>query len=481
MPSELIELSRRWLDSQKWNRLAYFRPYPFQQRFFGLSKENVASLLMAGNGVGKTFPGAVAAATHLTGRYPADWPGRRFDHPIKLWAATLDDGFQKDNNQAALLGEDLGESLGTGWVPRDCIVGKPKPRQSGIGDVADSVNIRHVSGGNSKLIFKTYKQGWRKFQGAKPDVIWMDEQPEEQSADEGPIWSEVLTRLVRSADSIVYLTLTPLLGETALIRDFLSPKTPGFAWVGATWDDAPHMTPERKAMLRASYPAHELETRTLGVPMMGGGKVFKVSETDIKCEPFPIPAWFRIICGIDFGIDHPFATAWLAYDADKDIEYVIDGFRMSDKTALHHAEAIKTRNMDWCPVAWPHDGLNRKDDGSAKALPLWHMYRKHGLNMLPVSARYEDDVGGGQPVEPIVLDLTERMSTGKFKVFSTLPEFFEEFRSLHRKDGRIVATRDDLIKAVMYAKMMRRYALPQQRPGGFAPKHQERLVSMWTR
>ena len=306
--------------------------------------------------------------------------------------------------------------------------------------------------------------------------MWWDEQPDDTSADEGRIYVEIQTRIFRSG-GLAYGTLTPLLGETDTIRHFLYPKAPGIAWMGATWDDAPHLKEEDKARLRASYPAHELDARTLGVPMMGQGKVFKVNEAEIRCDPFEIPAWFRVICGIDFGIDHPFAAAWLALDPDKDIIYVTDGFRMSDKTAVHHVEAIKARGDDF-PVAWPHDGLNRKDDGSQKAIPLWRMYSAKGLNMLPLSARYEDKTGGGQPVEPVIMDLTERMNTGRFKVFSHMSEFFEELRSLHRKDGRVVALRDDFLKAVFYAYMMRRYAIPKTRRD-VQPKHQPARTSMW--
>ena len=50
------------------------------------------------------------------------------------------------------------------------------------------------------------------------------------------------------------------------------------------------------------------------------------------------------------------------------------------------------------------------------------------------------------------------METGRFKVFSTCPEFFEEFRLYHRKDGKIVKERDDVISAVRYAVMMKRFA-----------------------
>jgi len=51
------------------------------------------------------------------------------------------------------------------------------------------------------------------------------------------------------------------------------------------------------------------------------------------------------------------------------------------------------------------------------------------------------------------------MENGKFKVFSTLPDWFEEFRMYHRKEGKIVPIRDDLMAATRYAFQSQRYAV----------------------
>jgi len=350
------------------------------------------------------------------------------------------------------------EALGTGAIPRNLIIGKPKTRQAGIADVVDTAKIRHVSGGISHLNLKTYEQGWRLWQGAAPDLIWMDEQPDENTLNEKGIFTEAQTRVFRSG-GLIYLTLTPLLGETEMIRHFSQPKAKGIWMGGATWDDAPHLNEEDKERLRLTYPAHELDARTKGIPMLGEGRVFTVGEETITCPPFNIREfpWYRVICGVDFGIDHPAAGCWLAHDADADVIYVYDAYRMAGETAIYHAAAIKAKGND-IPVAWPHDGMNREKKG---AETLADSYRVHGANMLPLSARYDRKVGGAQPVEPIVNEMLERMKTGRFKVMASVGLFLEEFRSYHRKDGKIVAARDDVLKAAMYGLMMLRYAAPR--------------------
>ena len=57
-----------------------------------------------------------------------------------------------------------------------------------------------------------------------------------------------------------------------------------------------------------SYPEHEREARTKGIPSLGSGRVFPIAEETILCDPIPIPKhWFQIV-GIDFGWEHPFAA-----------------------------------------------------------------------------------------------------------------------------------------------------------------------------
>ena len=62
---------------------------------------------------------------------------------------------------------------------QDIIDAEDAAYQAGLADVVDTVKVRHVSGDISTIIFKTYEQGWRKWQGTAPHVVWDDEEPEE--------------------------------------------------------------------------------------------------------------------------------------------------------------------------------------------------------------------------------------------------------------------------------------------------------------
>ena len=76
----------------------------------------------------------------------------------------------------------------------------------------------------------------------------------------------------------------------------------------------------------------------------------------------------------------------------------------------------------------------------------------------------EEEGTGGNGVEAGVLDLLDRMQTGRFKVFDHLNDWFEEFRMYHRKDGKIVKLADDLMSATRYAAMMKRHAITKPMP-----------------
>ena len=154
---------------------------------------------------------------------------------------------------------------------------------------------------------------------------------------------------------------------------------------------------------------------------------------------------------MDFGIDHPFAAVKLAWDRDSDTIYVTHAYRQRGLTPIGHASALKHwGNIPW---AWPHDGLIR-DKQSGRQLAQF--YRDEGLGLLSEHAQYPDERGNG--LEASILDLNQRMESGRFKVFEHLEPWFEEFRFYHRKDGLPVKERDDLISATRYSVMCLHYA-----------------------
>lgn len=217
-----------------------------------------------------------------------------------------------------------------------------------------------------------------------------------------------------------------------------------------TIDDAEHYTPERRAEIIAAYPAHEREARAKGIPVLGSGRIFPIAEELIKVAPFRLPPYWPRIGALDFGWDHPSAAVELAYDSEADIVYVTKSARGSQQTPAMQAITLKPWGA-WLPWAWPHDGHNETLAGAGVALAK--QYEEHGLNMLSSHAQFSD---GSNSVEAGLMDILDRMQTGRLKVFDNLNEWFEEFRLYHRKEGRVVKLKDDLMSATRYGVMMLR-------------------------
>lgn len=417
--------------------------YPWQAEFHNAGAANQERLLIAGNRTGKTSCAAAETACHLIGEYPKWWKGKKFDRPTRGWVGSESWEASRDIVQAALLGKE--GQPGTGWIPARTLVSVRK-RQAGVAEVAELLIVRHKSGGYSTLSFKSYEQERAKWQGAKLDFVWLDEEPPMS------LYTEAKTRLLDSG-GILYITFTPLLGETELVKHFLNREIKGTYFKNVTWDDAPHLTREQKDQFWSSYPEYERATRSQGMPMLGTGAVFPLDDSEISIIPFEIPPHFYRINGVDFGIDHPGAGAHLAWDKDNDTIYVYDCYKQSGQTPIYHVSALH-KHGKWIPNAWPLDGMQR-DKGSGIALK--DLYRNAGAYMLNDPAHYPDE--RGRHVEPGVIEMLEYMRTNRFRVFKNLSQWFEEKRSYHREDGKIVTMHDDIMAATRYAFIMRRYAI----------------------
>lgn len=191
--------------------------YPKHLQFFAAGTEHQERAAIAANRVGKSFGiGGYETTLHLTGLYPDWWPGRRFAHPVDVWAAGDTTETTRDIVQLILLGPH-GE-YGTGLIPGDNIIGDPTHR-GGVAQAVDTVRVRHASGGISILGFKSYDQGRKKFQGTAKHVVWMDEEPPED------VYSECMARLM-TTNGMMLSTFTPLEGLSNVVLRYMPDMAP---------------------------------------------------------------------------------------------------------------------------------------------------------------------------------------------------------------------------------------------------------------
>jgi phage terminase large subunit-like protein len=422
--------------------------YPKQMAFFAAGATHRQRAFMAGNRVGKTLAALYEVTCHLTGIYPDWWRGKRFDRPIKAWVCGDTSKSVREGVQEKLLGPM--SDPGTGILPGELI----EAREIKQGEALDWVRVRHRDGGLSQVYFKSYDQGREAFQFTEVDAIVLDEEPPIE------IYEECVTRTMTTS-GIVMLTFTPLRGVTQVVQRYMregtlieGPVNDSRYLVQCSWDDVPHLDEATKREIAAEYPEHVRAARTRGIPVLGSGRVFPVEEEAIICDPPDPPAHWVVIGGMDFGIDHPFAAVRLLWDRDEDVIYVERDFSATGVDSIPPLVWPRLKNWGDIPWAWPQDGLQR-DKGSG--IQIAQAYREAGFRMLPEHATFED---GSRGLEAGIMQMLERMKTGRWKVSRTCELWLKEFRAYHRKDGQIVKVGDDVISASRYAFMMRRFAQP---------------------
>lgn len=444
-------------------KLEFYQPYPKQRVFHDVGgEEDVRErLLMAANQVGKTLSASAETAMHLTGKYPDWWDGIRYDRPVAWMAASETAKLTRDGAQVHLCGWPKFPK-GTGMIPGVDLL--TNPAAQGTPDAYDYIRVQHYNpqgekDGESICYLRSYDQGRERVQSLTLDGVWLDEEPDLD------FYTECLTR-TNIVMGPVYLTFTPLKGMSDVVMRFLKEKRAGTRVIQMTLEDAPHYSPAQRKAIEASYPEHEREARAKGVPVMGSGRVFPVMESLLAEDAFQIPDHWPRIAGMDIGYDHPTAGSWMAWDRDTDTVHVYDAYRVRQESPVVHAAAFKARGP-WIPIAWPHDALQHDKGGDCAQIA--QQYRNQGLKMLPEKATHPPALGeaegsGGNSLEAGIMDMLDRMRTGRFKVAKHLNDWWEEFRLYHRKDGKIVKENDDLMSATRVGVMMLRHAKVRVQP-----------------
>ncbi len=208
--------------------------YIKHMEFFEKGQKERERAFMAANRIGKTMSaGGYEVACHLTGVYPPWWPGRRWDRPVRVWAAGDTGETVREIIQPVLFGQ--AGAIGTGLI-RANTLGRMTSKR-GVPDTVESARIEHSSGGLSTLLFKSYEQGRKAFQGTKMDLIWLDEEPSMA------IYSECLLRTAATSPDgsdwgSILCTFTPLLGISEVVMHFL-----GTDWGADVMDTRPKLDP----------------------------------------------------------------------------------------------------------------------------------------------------------------------------------------------------------------------------------------------
>jgi hypothetical protein len=227
--------------------------------------------------------------------------------------------------------------------------------------------------------------------------------------------------------------------------------------VQADWDDAPHLTEEAKTKMLKETPPHLRDARSKGIPSLGTGAIYPVSEEQFVVDPFLIPIFWPRGYALDVGWNRT-AAIWGAHDRDSDIIYLTTEHYQQHGTPAVHAAAIKARGMpwkgarDWQPgvIDPASNQANQKDGEALKAI-----YVNLGLNLVDA----ENEVEAG------IFDVWSRLSEGRLKVFRTCQNWLYEYRRYYRdKNGKVVKKDDHLMDGTRYLCRPRAVARMRVKP-----------------
>jgi phage terminase large subunit-like protein len=334
--------------------------------------------------IGKTFGTAYEVALHLTGKYPDDWKGYRFDKPILAWCVGITGDQVRDVLQNELFGTATvknQDAIGTGAIPRDDIVMDMLVKD---GHRITGATIKHVSGDTSELVFKSTQQGEHVMMGATVDLIWLDEEDKHKSSE---VYAQCLTR-TGTTNGHVILTATPENGKTALIQQFQEDETGELYLQNATWDDAPHLDEAAKKRLLAGIPSWQRDMRSRGIPVLGTGLVFEF-DPYTKTKELQINDVDEVLWSLDIGwTNDTTALSLMCRKADGTIFIAEQHYLEEDEEgnnirgASHVAKIIKDSHYPNAPLIRPNDASFNADSGGAYGKEL----RDLGIKVLTESA-----------------------------------------------------------------------------------------------
>jgi phage terminase large subunit-like protein len=411
--------------------------YPKHWEFFDAGKNFKQRLFRAANRIAKTTFAALEISYHLTGHYPPDWNGHRFAGANAWWVCGDRSDTVKQILQPMLLGT-VG-NFGTGVIPKNLLdlgtIRDAKKTETGVG----SFRVLHVSGGWSTVEFKTYQSGRSAFEGTERS-IWMDEEPPED------VYVEALLRTM-TGNNILMMTFTPLRGISGVVKafskdgQFIEGDVGGGKHVTvATWDDAPHLTPEAKKALWDSIPPFQRDARTKGHPSLGSGAIYPVPESDFVVPSFPIPKHWLRLYALDVG--NKTGAVWLAKDPESEQWHAFDNYYKERQEPSIHVQAIAARGK-WIPGAIDPAARGRSQiDGRQ----LMEMYTDLGLKLSPAV----------NAVEAGLYTVWELLSTDRLKIHDKCRYLIEEMRNYRRDEqGRVIKEADHLCDCLRYAVMTR--------------------------
>lgn len=430
-----------------------------QMAFHRCKKRN--RWVFGGNRSGKTECGAVEAVWWARGIHPY----RKNRSAVEGWIVSLSYEVQRDVAQAKFL-----SYLNPDWI-EDVVMSSGRKESAEYG-IIDYILIKNVSGGVSKVSFKSCDQGREKFQGTSLDFVWFDEEPPLD------IYQECRMRVLDRKGE-VWGTMTPLKGLTWVYDAiYLNSAGDDEVWCEhMEWADNPFLDPDEVAALSSCMDEETLNSRRYGKFSAAEGIVYREFDQSrhVLEAPFSVPFEWQDTLSIDPGLNNPLACLFFATDYDGNV-YVVGEWYEAGRDIDYHAKKIfETADS----LGWHRDAKGRlealidsaatqKTLASAKSVADLFFERN-----IVVNTRVDKDLFSG------IARVKSYFAADKIKIFPCCVNLIRELKSYWWGAGdRPVKKDDHALDALRYYIMSRpEPAKPTKPSKTVIQKDKDRLIS----
>ena len=398
--------------------------------------------VFGGNRTGKTECGAVESIWLARGIHPY----RQNKKDVSGWVVSLSTKVQKEVAQEKIL-----KYLNKSWI-EDIVMREGKKGSPEYG-VIDTIIIKNVFGGLSRISFKSCEEGREKFQGTSLDFVWFDEEPPED------IYFECKMRVLDKCGDI-FGTMTPLKGLTFIYSEiYLNVRNDDEVfYIFMDWSDNPYLSKSEIERLSASMSSSELESRKYGhFGLKDAGLVYSEFDENINViEPFIVPRDWQEIISIDPGLSNPLSCHFYAVDYDGNV-YVVAEWYKAGLSVEEHAVQIKAiadvlswkRRKDGRLEAIIDSAANQRTLSGARSVS--ELFFDNGIL---VNTRVDKDLFSGiSRVKSYIKD-----SSGKSKlfIFKSCVNMIREFKSYFwGNEDRPIKKNDHSLDELRYFIMSR--------------------------
>jgi phage terminase large subunit-like protein len=301
------------------------------------------------------------------------------------------------------------------------------PRDPQIVTKVNDSDFQVFFSNGSVITGKSADSGREKFQGASVDLIWIDEEVEEDVYDE-------CYQRTSDCKGKILLTLTPLSDIASgarhpwvydLYEKVLKHAVTDVKFVSLSVFDNPYVADEEKEKLRAKWAGHfEERARLYGEFIQRSGLVYNMWDPKAHLvKPGYISRdWFRVVC-IDPAATGTTAALWCAVDPHGNLTFYREYYE-KDLIVSDHAKNILVRNAGDPVDVWlidPKWGSQRNNETHKSGAQL---YRE---NRIPVRlAVVGEDYGLKASMEYLSATTNPTTRHPRAYLFSDLENFKHE-------------------------------------------------------